>query len=62
MEKLKLELKFLPDECQTCNEEWTIIEQLVEILKPFQHATEVMSGEKYQIITNIKNFKTYHDM
>lgn len=29
------------------------IEQLVEILKPFQHATEAMSGEKYPTVSTI---------
>ena len=36
------------------SDEWTIIEQLVEILKPFQHATETMSGEKYPTASTIK--------
>ena len=27
--------------------EWILIEQLVDILKPFQQATEAMSGVKY---------------
>lgn len=34
--------------------EWTLIEQLVEILKPFQVATEVMSGEKYPTVSTVK--------
>ena len=36
------------------SDEWTITEKLVEILKPFQHATEAMSGEKYPTVSTIK--------
>ena len=34
--------------------DWTLIEQLVEILKPFQIATEVMSGDKYPTVSIVK--------
>ena len=33
---------------------WTIIEQLVAILFPFQHTTEVMSAVKYPTVTMVK--------
>ena len=35
-------------------EEWTIIEQLVEILTPFQQATEAMGAEKYPTLSMVK--------
>ena len=34
--------------------EWILIEQLVDILKPFQHATEAMSGVKYPTVSTVK--------
>ena len=34
--------------------DWTLIEQLLEILKPFQIATEVMSGDKYPTVSTVK--------
>ena len=34
--------------------EWSIIESLVNILHPFQEATEVMSKEKYPTISSVK--------
>ena len=30
------------------SDDWMVVEILVDILKPFQHATEVMSAVKYQ--------------
>ena len=35
-------------------EEWTIIEQLVEILTPFQQATEAMGAVKYSTLSMVK--------
>ena len=35
-------------------DEWVIIELLVDILKPFQHATEVMSAVKYPTVSTVK--------
>ena len=35
-------------------EEWNIIENLVNILHPFQEATEVMSTDKYLTISSVK--------
>ena len=34
--------------------ELTLIEQLIDILKPFQHATEAMSGVKYPNVSTVK--------
>ena len=34
--------------------EWTVIEELAEILEPFQQATEAMSGVKYPTVSTIK--------
>ena len=34
--------------------EWAIIEQLVDVLKPFHQATETMSAEKYPTVSSIK--------
>ena len=34
--------------------DWTVIELLVDILKPFQHATEVMSAVKYPTVSLVK--------
>ena len=31
-------------------EEWNIIDGLINVLKPFQKATEAMSGEKYSTV------------
>ena len=35
--------------------EWTVIEELAEILEPFQQATEAMSGVKYPTVSTIKH-------
>ena len=35
-------------------DEWIIIDGLVGVLKPFQKATEAMSGEKYSTISTVK--------
>ena len=36
------------------SDEWVIIEELVDILKPFHHATEVLSAEKYPTFSTVK--------
>lgn len=35
-------------------DEWVIIDGLISVLKPFQKATEAMSGEKYSTISTVK--------
>ena len=35
-------------------EEWVTIDELISVLKPFQKATEAMSGEKYSTISTVK--------
>ena len=35
------------------NDEWTLIESLVTVLKPFQKATEMMSTAKYPSLSTI---------
>ena len=42
------------------NQEWTVIEELITILKTFQSITEAMSKEKYPSISSVKPllFKT----
>lgn len=35
-------------------DEWTIIEEIIAVLKPFQQATEAMSTEKYPSISSVK--------
>ena len=35
-------------------QEWSIIEELISILKPFQSATEAMSTQKYPSISSVK--------
>ena len=35
-------------------EEWSIIEVLVDILKPFQQATEAMGAVKYPTLSTVK--------
>ena len=35
--------------------DWTVIEELVNILEPFQKVTEVMSTEKYPTISSVKH-------
>ena len=35
-------------------EEWSIIDELIKILEPFQEATEVMSTEKFPSISSVK--------
>ena len=35
-------------------EEWAVIELLVDILKPFQQATEAMGGVKYPTLSTVK--------
>ena len=35
-------------------EEWNTIDGLINVLKPFQKATEVTSGEKYSTISTAK--------
>ena len=34
--------------------DWIVIELLVDVLKPFQHATEVMSAVKYTTVSMVK--------
>ena len=36
------------------NDEWTLIESLVTVLKPFQKATEMMSTAKYPSLSTIQ--------
>ena len=36
------------------DEEWSIIEVLVDILKPFQQATEAMGAVKYPTLSTVK--------
>ena len=35
-------------------DEWTVIELLVDILKPFHRATEAMGGAKYPTLSTVK--------
>ena len=35
-------------------EEWNVIDNLVDIIHPFQEATEVMSTDKYATISSVK--------
>ena len=35
-------------------QEWVLIEELITILKPFQQATEIMSGSKYPTVSMLR--------
>ena len=36
------------------DDDFTVVASLLEVLKPFKHITEVMSGEKYTTVSSIK--------
>ena len=36
------------------DDDFTVVESLLEVLKPFKHITEVMSGEKYTTVSSVK--------
>lgn len=50
------------DKCSLCNNEWNIIDEVINVLKPFDIATSVMSSEKNETLSLIRpvvfNLKT----